>query len=217
MSGAALAISGATAAIGAGVSAYANNQAMRKQDRIAAQGIIRQQGIQDQANGQVQKVVQDAAKNTADVNNARAAQQAQYAAALQRAAPVQGTTAAVPGGSKRYAQSVVDSLAANKTFGNNLAARTAAIDAPSIAALHTQQGIGNAATNLGLLQDTSNNEANLTSMEEKGVQPNPWAGILGSAISGAGQGYAAKYGWDQAGKKAAYDSLGPVQVTAQRI
>lgn len=196
MSGIAVGGTALASALGAGVSAYANNQAMRKQDRIAAAGISRQGQLQDQANQVVQQSIQKNA--TSEQQNLQANQQKQQAAyldALRRAAPVQdNSNAAIPGASKAYAKAATDATASNAAFGRERAASMAATDAPQLTQLQTSLGLGDAATQLGLIQDTSGREANLSRLREQSVQANPWLTAAGQFISGAGAGAAGAAG-----------------------
>lgn len=203
MSGAALGTTGtvalaagAASAVGAGVNAYAQNQALRKQDRIAANSIRQQAQIQSQSNDVVRSTVQ---KNATDQQqNLQANQQKQQAAyldALRRAAPVQASsTPAVAGASKAYADAAASATKDNTAFGRTLATQTAKTDAPQLTALQTQQSLGDAATQLGMLNDTSSHEANLAKLQENAVTANPWLTAAGNFISGAGQGAASAYG-----------------------
>ena len=133
MSGATLAISAGLAAAGAGVSAYSNNQNMRKQDRDAAAGIIKQGQLQRQGDADVQKNIAQA-KNNAEMNaKNQQGQEAQYAAALQRARPTQDSSFTVaPGASSRYAADVGKAIQGNQQFGANQAKSLSITDAPML-------------------------------------------------------------------------------------
>jgi len=195
MSGATVAIGAGVAAAGAGATAYANNQALRKQDSAAAAGIMRQNLLRGQANADVTKTIQDrAVDNSANLNAAKNSLQSQYALALQRAMPTQkGSLSDQPGGSKRYAAGVNAARTGVGQFSNDLAARTAALDAPAVENLQTQLRLGDTATKLGLLGDTSANEGALTEMQVKAIQANPWLLAGGAALQGAGSAYASGY------------------------
>jgi hypothetical protein len=194
MSGATVAIGAGTAALGAGISSYAQNQALRKQDSAAAAGIVRQGALRQQANADVTKTITDrATNNAANLNDRKRALDEQYAAALQRAAPIQGgSIVSQPGGSKRYMAGVTGARTNVADFSRDLAARTAALDAPAATNLETQLRLGDTATKLGLLGDTSANEGNLTEMQVKAIQANPWLLAGGAALQGAGSAYAGK-------------------------
>lgn len=183
-------VAAATTAAGAGVNAYSQNQALRKQDDIAAQGIRNQSALQAQAQTGVQKTIQKVGTNNAatEASN-KAAQQAQYLDALRRAAPVQDSSlSTTPGAGSRYAKDVVDAQAANQKFGANQADLMARTDAPQLTQLQNQETIGDEATKLGLINDTSNNQNNLTKLQVGAVQPNPWLAATGALLKGAGAG-----------------------------
>lgn len=185
----ALVAGGATAA-GAGINAYSQNQTLRRQDDIAAQG-IRQQGLlQSQANAGVQKTIQKVGAGDAATEAAnKSAQTAQYLDALRRAAPVQDSSlSTTPGSSSRYAKDVVDARASNSAFGANQADLMARTDAPQLTQLQNQQTIGDEATKLGLLADTSSNQNNLTKLKVGAVQTNPWLTATSALLGGVGSG-----------------------------
>lgn len=191
MSGAYSAATAAALTIaGSAAEAYGNNQTLRKQDSIAAQGIRNQTALQTQAQQGVQKTIQKVGVDNAanDAQNQKI-QQAQYMAALARAAPVQGSSlTTTPGASSRYAQQVVDAQAANKSFGAGQASLMARTTAPQLTQMQDQQNLGNEATQLGLLNDTSNSQANLTKLQAGSVQVNPWLLAASAALKGAGAG-----------------------------
>lgn len=200
-----LAIAAGTAtAAGAGISAYSQNQALRKQDQIAATGIRNQDLLRNQANAGVQKTIQKVGTdNASNVEAAKNAQQTQYVDALRRAAPVQdGSLQSAPGASARYAKQVVDAQASNKAFGAEQAGLMARTDAPQLTQLHDQQTIGDEATQLGLLNDTSNSQNNLTKLQVGSVQQNPWLLAASGILKGAGAGASVYAGGMGGGKLA---------------
>lgn len=193
---------GAATAAGAGVNAYSANQQMRKQDSIAAQGIRNQSNLQAQAQAGVQKTIQKVGTdNAANEQANQQKQQAQYIDALRRAAPVQGAAQTdAPGASSRYAKGVVDAKAANNTFGGTQANLMSRTDAPQLTQIQDQQSIGDEASRLGLLNDTSNADNNLTKLQVQGVQQNPWLTAAGAVLQGVGSG-ASTYAGGMAGSK----------------
>lgn len=186
---------GAASALGAGVSAYANNQAMRKQDRIAAEGIRKQGQLQDQANQITQQTIQkNATQEQQNLQTNKQKQEAAYLDALRRAAPTQNASnPATPGASKAYAKAVTDATASNAAFGRQQAGLMATTDAPTLTNNQTQLSLGDAATQLGQLSDTSSRQNNLTELQARAVQANPWLLAAGQFISGAGAGAAGSY------------------------
>jgi hypothetical protein len=194
MSGLTLAISAGLAAAGAGTEAYANHQALQKQDSAAAEGIRRQQAFQKQAENDVQSNIKTAQQNQQNVTNNQKALQDQYTAALQRAAPVQGTNGAVPGASKRYAEGTAAAKAANAKFAGDYAANTAAVGAPSLTQEQTQLGLGDTATKVGQLNSQAAQQNALTQMQVNSIKVNPWLQAAGSVLHGAAAGYGAMAG-----------------------
>ncbi len=198
MSGLTIAISAGLAAAGAGTEAYANNQAAKQQDQIAAQGILKQAALKQQANADVSKNIQTASKNQTNVDTNQSALQEQYDAALNRGAPVQATQGAMPGGSKRFAADTTAALANNANYGRTIAGTAAAVGAPQLTNMETQAGLGSTATSLAGLNDTSNQQNALTQMQVNAVTANPWLLATGAALQGASKGYGAKAGFASA-------------------
>ena len=191
MSGASVAIGAGVAAAGAGVDAYAQHQALNKQDQAAAAGIMRQNLLRNQAQADVAQNIKQAQQNPQNIAKNQAAEQATYASALQKAAPVQGAAlTSQPGASAKYADAVMKARGDVADYGTGLAQRTAAIDAPQITNLQTQLGLGDTATKLGALSDTSGNLNNLTEMQVKAITANPWLLAAGKTLQGAGTAYA---------------------------
>lgn len=192
-------VAGTTAllsAAGAATGAYANNQQLKKQDAVAAQGVAAQAGLQDKANQVVQQTVQkNATDQQANLEANQQTQKAAYLDALRRAVPTQSaSTPGVAGASKAYAAAATGAQTANAAFGRQQANDAAITDAPQLTQLQTNEGLGNAATNLGLIQDTSNQQANLTKMRVNAVQANPWLMAAGQVLGGAAKGVGSSAG-----------------------
>lgn len=194
-------------AAGAATNAYANNQALKRQDSIAASGIRQQGAFQDKANQVVQKTVQNTATDEqANLQANKQKQQAAYLAALQRAAPTQNaSTPAVAGASKAYAQAAAGAQKDNAQFGRTLADQMSTTDAPQLTQLGTNLALGDASTQLGLLNDTSNRQANLDKLREQAITANPWLEAAGSIASGVGTGL-----MSSAGGKSNYSKYGKI-------
>lgn len=194
-------------AAGAATNAYANNQALKRQDNVAAAG-IRQQGLlRDQANQVVQKTVQNTATDEqANLQANKTKQQNAYLAALQRAAPTQSTaTPAVAGASKAYADAAAGATKDNATFGRTLADQMSTTDAPILTQQSAGLQLGDAATQLGMINDTSNHQANLAKLQEQAITANPWLEAAGGIASGVGSGL-----MSTAGGKSNYSKYGKI-------
>jgi hypothetical protein len=187
-------------AAGAAVNGYAQNQALKRQDNVAAAGIRQQGMLRDQANQVVQKTVQNTATDEqANLQANKQKQQTAYLAALQRAAPTQNaSTPAVAGASKAYADAAASATKDNAQFGRTLADQMSTTDAPLLTQNQTNLQLGDASTQLGLINDTSNRQANLARLQEQAITANPWLEAAGGVLSGAGSGLMTK----GSGKKA---------------
>lgn len=208
MSGLTIAISAGLAAAGAGTEAYANNQQLKAQDRVAAQGIVQQGVLKQQAANDVQKNIQQATENQKNVNTNQADLTSQYAAALQRAGPVQATQGAMPGASKRYDAGTAAAQAQALQYGKGLATTAASVGAPQLTNQQTQESLGNTATQLGGLQDQSAQQAALTNMQVNAIQANPWLLAAGAALQGASKGYGSYAGYKAPASKAFVGATG---------
>lgn len=189
MTWASIAVEAGLAVAGAGTAAYANHQALTKQDQAAAAGLMAQERLKQQAQATIAPTIKTAANNENNIKANQTALDSQYAAALSRAAPVQSTVGALPGASKTYAQQVADATAANKQFGSNYASLTAAAGAPNLTNQQTQEQLGAAATTLGGLNQQSQNQNQLTQLQVQSIAANPWLLGLSAALGGASRGY----------------------------
>ena len=199
MSGLTIAISAGLAVAGAGTAAYANHQALQKQDSAAAQGIQRQAALQKQAENDAQTNIKQAQQNQQNVDKNQSTLQDEYTAALQRNnGAAQSTQGALPGASKKYAEGVQSAIQANQQYGTKLAGTAAAVGAPTLTNLQTQEGLGDTATKLGMLNDQSNQQNQLTQMQVNSIAANPWMLAAGAALSGASKGYGSYAGYNGA-------------------
>jgi len=189
-------VAGAASAAGAGVNAYAQNQALRRQDRIAADSIKQQGQNREQANQIVQRTIKDTAtQQTENLAANKQKQQAQYLEALRRAAPTQNASQPnVAGASKAYADAAASAQQSDTQFGRTLADQMSTTDAPQLTQLQNNLQLGGASSELGLISDTSSRQANLARLQEQAVRANPWLSAAGDFLSGAGQGYGSSLG-----------------------
>jgi len=194
MTWAAIGIGAGLAAAGAGTEAYANHQALTKQDQAAAAGIAAQQRLKNQAQATIAPTIQTAKNNQQNINANQTALDSQYAAALSRAAPVQSTVGALPGASKAYAADVARAQGQDASFGRNYASLTAAAGAPNLTNQQTQEQLGAAATTLGGLNQQSQNQNQLTQLQVQSIAANPWLLAIGSALGGASRGAGSYFG-----------------------
>lgn len=199
------------AVVGTGTQLYAKNQAVRSQDREAANNIYQQGELRRQANQDVQKNIVQAKDNTANLARAQQGENAQYAAALQRAKPTGQDAAftAPAGASSRYAADVGAALKGNADFGATQAKNMSITDAPGITNMNTQLGLGDTATKIGLIGDQSQQANALSQMKVNSTTANPWLSTLGALMSAGGSAYAgSEFGGSGTVKK-----KGPVDIS----
>lgn len=196
------------AVVGTGTQLYSQNQAVRQQDKIAANNIIKQGQERQLANADVQKNIDMAKQNPANLARAQQNENAQYAEALQRAKPTGQDAAftAPAGASARYAADVGTALKSNAAFGANQARNMSITDAPGITNLNTQLGLGDTATKIGLIGDRAAQENALATSQINSTRANPWLSTLGALMQGGGAAYA---GGELAKKGAGATSLAP--------
>lgn len=177
----------ALGAIGTGVNAYSQRQNMRNQDRQAAAAITAQGDLNKQAS---QKVTDLTGKIAAsDPNAAQKQQMASYLQALTQANPTQsGANPAVPGGSKRFVEATANSKGDVANYARSTASALAATAAPQLQRINEGNQIAGTASDLGLLQDSSNAQSGILKTKLAGDAPNPWLSSLSEVLQGAGQG-----------------------------
>lgn len=184
-------IGAALAAAGAATSSYANSQQLKKQDQIAAQGIIKQGQFQKQGEADVGqtigKVAQSNAKTQASAND----QLAQYRAALQQGSGInQSASPGVPGASKAYKGEQGVAGASAKNYTDAIAGSAATTQGTQLERVGENEDMADTAGKLGQLQGQAQNANYLTKLQVQSTKANPWLSGLGSLMSAAGTGWA---------------------------
>ena len=166
-------------------SAYAQNQILKQQNDAAAAGIIKQ--------GQIQKSAEDTtAATTAKIASSTPAQQtaqqlASFQKALQQSAPEQGSASPnVPGASKAYKTTQATAGAGAQDYLSKIAGSAAVTEGTQLERVQEGQLLGATATQLGGLQQQSNEQSYLTKLQIQSAQANPWVTALGSVLKGVG-------------------------------
>jgi len=174
--------------VGTGLS-MANQQATQhQQDKIAAQGIMRQGQLNDQADQKVSALTKSLSES--DPQQAIDSSKASYMKALMSAAPTQqGALPAVPGASKKYSAALAGANANVKQFGDTQSTIMAHTDAPTLQRMSEQIGIGRTAGDLGLLQNQSVGQNTATQYGVKSLHANPWIDAAAGLIQGGAQAY----------------------------
>lgn len=203
MSGLYTAIGAAALSVaGEGVSSYNQNQSLKQQQNQATNEIEQQQQLQQQAESKVRNTVTQVAQ--ANPNAAANSQLAAYKQALtqqaQNVASPTGMGASVPGASKRYTQAQGAAQENVNDYANTQATNAADTAGAQLQRIGEGQDIASTASQLGLLQDTSQNKSGELNVQLAGDQPSPWLTALGGALSGAGSGLGT-YAGTKYGKK----------------
>lgn len=190
-------IMAALSAAGTGATMVSQQDTLHKQDQIAAQGIMRQGQLNSQADQKVSDLTQKlAASNPQDAIDK---QKASYMKALMSVAPAQaGANPTMPGASKKYANDVSNADANVQNYGTTQAGIMARTDAPTIQRLGEQEQIGSTAGDLGLIQNQSVGQQDVTKLGIQSTHSNPWVAAAAAAAQGVSAGYSKVHGWNSA-------------------
>ena len=184
-------IGAALAAAGAATSSYAQSQQLKKQDQIAAQGIIKQGQLQKQGEGDVGATIGQVAKSNATTQATAANQLAQYRAALQQGSTNSGSASpGVPGASKAYKGEQAVAGASAKNYTDAIASSAATTEGTQLERVGENQAMADTAGKLGILSGQSQSQNYLTKLQVQSTKANPWLTGLGTVLSAAGSGYA---------------------------
>lgn len=159
-----------------GLSAYNQNQALKKQDAATAAGIRQNALLQQQANARVNQVVQQQAQSnpaqiTADRN-------AQYLDALRQNQQLAQQRLLRSGLGQAYAQRAAANQGAENDYAQRMANLMAQADAPGLQRQQEAFNFGDLGTDIGVLNDQSRGNQFVTGLKVKGIQPNPLLGAL---------------------------------------
>lgn len=180
-------ISAALAAAGAATSGYAQSQQLKKQDEVAAQGIIKQGQIGQQANAEVGKNIKSVAQSNQDAQAKSAQQLAQFRSALQQGQGISSSAApGVPGASKAYSAEQNRAGSSANDYVSALANSAATTQGTQLERVGESEQLGDTASKLGLLSGQSQQEQALTKLKVQSTQANPWLKSLGLLLSAAG-------------------------------
>jgi hypothetical protein len=177
----------AAAVAGAGTTAYANNQALKQQDEIAAQGILAQGKLQKQGETDVNNTTQTLAQSNAKVQQQSDSQLAAYRAALQQSQGIsQSASPDVPGSSKAYKAEQAAAGAGADKYVNAIADSAATTQGTQLERIGEGQAQAATATQLGDLTRQSDEQSYVTKLQIQATQANPWLLALGTTLSAAG-------------------------------
>lgn len=183
----ALYIGAAMAAAGAATTSYANSQQLKKQDQIAAAGIIKQGEFQRKGEADVSSTIGQVAKSNALTQSKANDQLAQYRAALQQGSGTSNSASPnVPGAGKAYKSAQATAGASANDYVGKLATSAATTQGTQLERVNEGEQMGDTATKLGLLNNQAQNQNYLTKLQIQQTQANPWLKGLGTLLSVAG-------------------------------
>lgn len=207
------AVLAATSAAGAGVN-YANQKsANSRADAAETQGIINQQNLARQANGQVAKTTQQIATDSPQAIAAKAT--GDYVAQLRKnaAGSTQGgsTTSnptlygssvsslpGVPGGSSRFNADTAAAQQQVQDYGNTAATQMGGLDAATRLRQNEGLDLQGLGTNLNLVGAQSGAQGFIDQLRASSAgQANPWASLGAGLLSGGAAAGASAYGYNK--------------------
>lgn len=182
---------GALAAAVAGTAAqgYAQSDALKKQNDVAAAGIIKQGALQKQGEADVGTTVNKVAQSTAATQAATAKQLSAYRAALQAGSATSGSASPnIATASKAYKDTQAKDSGNANDYVQGLAQSAATTEGTQLERVQEGQQLGDTAGKLGILSNQSAQQNYLTKLQIQGTKANPWIMGLGSLLQGAGAG-----------------------------
>lgn len=187
------------AAAAAGANQYNTNKTASRQDQQAAQG-IRQQGVRQQAaDAKVNDAVAELEGSTAE--SARAQRLDEYMAGLRRnrSGMQSGLTPTI--GSQAFRDDSARAVGDVQDYAERSAGLLSRIDAPAMQRQGEAFGMGNLATDLGLIGRQSAGDDFVNRLRMSAIRRNPWidagasvAGAAGGNLIGSGSGAATNLG-----------------------
>ena len=172
-------------AAGGGASAVNTNQALRRQDKQAAEGIRRQGRIQSGASGRIDEQITDIAGSTGEgerakslegfLNTLRASQES-----------TEGALDPIAAANPRFAERVTGGKARIAERGTAEAGRLSRIDAPGFQRLAEAARVGRTGSDVREFGRQSTVEDFLTQLRVAGERPNEFVEALAGIAKGAG-------------------------------
>lgn len=191
--------------VGSQMGQVAQQDALNKQNSIAAQNILQQGQLNKQAEGDVGTTIKQiaAANPTSQTAKVSEAEDQALAAGAQASAAAQPNT---PGASKEFKAAQAGATNTAQDYIGNIKQGIAGTQAPALQRIGESQQIAGTAANLGLLGQQSQRENYVSNVQEQSVQQNPWLTDVGTLMQGVGAGMGAYQGftggnvpWESAG------------------
>lgn len=178
--------------------AVANHKAqadnLRDQERITAEGILRQAALNREGGDRVAQTVQQIGASNPDAE--RAAKRATYTDALRKSVGMRSGAVPASGNvSGRFAEDSGDARTQTEAEAVQNADLTAAIEAPQYQRQNEGVALDNAGVDLSQLKSRSASQDYLTRLRLAMQKPSPWLTAGGQLLSGAGAGLAGSGGY----------------------
>lgn len=181
-------------AVGATAQRKAQNDLIDNQQRIAAEGILRQAAINREADQRVAQTTQQIAASNPEAE--QAAKRATYLDALRKSLPTREGAVPTNGNvSSRFAADADNARTQTEAEAAQNADLTAAIEAPQYQRQKEGVMFDNANADLSLLRGRSASQDYLTRLRLAMTKPNQWLTAAGQLASGAGTAMAGNVGF----------------------
>jgi hypothetical protein len=180
-------------AVGAGVSAKSQDDALKRQDREVARGIAARSAMQREAGSRVNQQISEIAKSNPDAE--RKAANDEFMAALRNAKVADGSLdiGGPAGASDRFTADVGQAREGAVGEGRALSGQLAAIDAPGRQRAREATGFTNAAVDLSRIESRTDGEDFLSQLRAaQAGRVNPLASGVGQGLSAFGSAYASR-------------------------
>lgn len=171
-------------AVSSGAQFLNQRAAQRKQDRILARGVERQQALDREAQARLNQQLGELERSGPEAERRQAQERFMQQLQRTRGAAASGLPT-VPGASNRYTADVEAAESGSAAEAADLAGIMSRIDAPTLQRLGETAATGRTGAALREIGDRSRGDQFVTELRARSVQPNPWV----SLASKAGQAY----------------------------
>ncbi len=177
---------------GTALQAASANQERRDRERIASEGVRRNNEINQQAGQRVSQEIQQVASANPEAERMKANND--FMDALRKAKVSDGGAdfGAPAGASDRFTADVGQARTGAGTEGRALAGNLAAIDAPQYARVNENRGLADTATDLSLIENRGKGQDFLSQLAMARANGNPGLETLGSGLTAFGNGLASR-------------------------
>lgn len=197
-------------AAGSYVQRDANNDALKAQERIAAEGILRQAAANREADAAVAQNVKTLAASNPEEDAAK--RRAAYTDALRRSASSRAGALPTTGNvSSRFAGDVENAATQTEAEAAGLAGLTADIDAPMLQREREAHTANDTLANLSMIRGRAQGQDYLTRLRMAMQKPNAGQVAAGQLLSGFGGAVAGNGGFGYV------DPIDPVVTTTKRV